>query len=185
VQSDPKRAVGQIKQKETLAEMESRIGFVEFQLNKLKTLTKTLRKGPCLTQGQPSIERVTYHETQPQHRTQRGRAFDGVPSRRSTQQYQETSPIQTTHRAIRQIYNTHSTRHTGEVPEATHLAEDSRKQRTRYHKSRSNIMDDLRELTYDTQTPRRTPRVRTYNSSKNQRGTDKLPNYFDMLVNGL
>jgi len=183
-QGDPKRVVGETKQKDTLAEMESRIGFVEFQLNKLKTLTKTMRKGPCLRQGQPSIERVTYHETQPRYTTQGGRRLDDVPPQCSTQQYQETSPRQTTHRAIREVY-TQSTRQTANVPETTHLAEETRKLGTRYHKNRSDIVDDLRIRTYDTQTPRRTPQLRTYNSSTNLSGTDKPPNYFDMLVNGL
>jgi len=181
----PKGAPGQLKQKETLAEMESRIGFVEFQLNQLKTLTKNLRKGPCIIQSQPGIERVTYNETQrPQHQhsTQRGLRYDDVPPRRSTQQYQEASPRRSTHRDRREAY-THSTQQGAKVSAASHLPQKARKQSPRYHQTRTKNLDDLHVRTYDTQTPRRTPRLRTYNSSTNRR-TDKPPKYFDMLVNG-
>jgi len=182
--SNPKKAEGKIKQKETLAEMESRIGFVEFQLNQLKTLTTNLRKGTTsVTRGPSSIERIPHNQTQHQHSTQRGRKFDNPPARHSTQQYQEVSPLRSTHRAMPGAY-THSLPQAAEISGASHFPEESKKPRTKYQ-TRSNDMDERLIRTYDRQTPRRTPRLRTYNSSTNQRRTAKPPKYFDMLVNGL
>jgi len=182
--SNPKKAEGKIKQKETLAEMESRIGFVEFQLNQLKSLTKNLRKGTTsVTRGQSSIDRVPHNHQRHQHSTQQGRRLDNPPERHSTQQYQEMSPLRSTHRSMPEAY-THSLKQAAEISGASHLPEESRKQRTKYQ-TRSNDMDGRHIRTYDRQTPRRTPRLRTYNSSTNLGRTAKPPKYFDMLVNGL